>query len=135
MHLKLTVVPLLAALAVFLAPGSASATEPAVANGVVPQCTDISFVGNSGQINIRTSPNRFVAWNIAMYDGWLNDGPWIANVYVNNRKVDGKTQDYQPHGSINPRDLPPSSFVSIEAWHTDRFGGEHYFVPNQCYVP
>ncbi|MCD2197915.1 hypothetical protein LQ327_31550 [Actinomycetospora endophytica] len=117
-----------------LVPASAAATENAP-RSVIPQCTDISFRGNTGQINIRTSPNRFVAWNIAMYESWRNDGPWKADVYVNNRKVDHKDQDYQPHGSVNPADLPPGSFVSIEAWHTDRFGAEHYFVPNQCFVP
>ncbi|WP_018332849.1 hypothetical protein [Actinomycetospora chiangmaiensis] len=130
MQLKFVVL-LLSLLAAGLGAGSASASP----TSVVPMCDDISFKGNTGQINVRTSPNRYVAWNIAMYDSWSNDGPWKVHVYVNNRKVDDKTQDYQPHGSISPRDLPSSSFVSIEAWHTDRFGGEHYFVPNQCYVP
>ena len=70
-----------------------------------------------------------------MYDSWRNDGPWVVDVYVNNRKVDHKEQEYQPHGSISPVDLPPHSFVSIEAWHRDLLGTEHYFVPNQCFVP
>ncbi|GAA4832873.1 hypothetical protein GCM10023201_21110 [Actinomycetospora corticicola] len=135
MRLRLAVVALFTVLIAILGGGVASAFPTDIRASVVPQCTDISFKGNTGQINIRTSSNRFVAWNIAMFDSWANDGPWTVHVYVNNRKVDAKKQDYQPHGSINPRDLPASSFVSIEAWHTDRFGGEHYFVPNQCYVP
>lgn len=135
MHIRLVVFAVLAALALFVVPGSAAASTPRLPLGVVPQCTDISFTGGSGQINIRTSPSRYVAWNIAMHSAALNDGPWVVDVWVNNRRVDHKEQSYQPHGSISPRDLPASSFVSIEAWHTDLSGEEHYFVPNQCYVP
>ncbi|WP_433802533.1 hypothetical protein [Actinomycetospora sp. CA-084318] len=134
MNLRVIVV-LFATLAALLAPGSAAASTFDTARGVLPQCTDISFKGGTGQINIRTSATRYVAWNIAMYSSALNDGPWVVDVWVNNRRVDHKEQGYQPHGSISPRDLPANSFVSIEAWHTDRSGEEHYFVPNQCHVP
>ena len=65
----------------------------------------------------------------------MNDGPWLVDVFVNNRRVDHKEQTYNPHGSINPKQLPPNSFVSIEAYHTDVNGTEHTFVPNQCIVP
>ena len=115
-----------------LAPGALA--SPAAADPV-PRCTDISFKGNTGQINLRTSPNRTVAWNIAMDDDSRNDGPWTVDVYVNNRRVDHKEQSYQPHGSISPKQLPPSSFINIEAFHVDLYGTEHTFVPNQCYLP
>ena len=126
---------LLAAFVVSLILLPLPAAEAAGGGGLIPACTDISFEGRSGQINIRTSPNRYVAWNIAMHSPLLNDGPWTVTVYVNNRVEDRKTQTYQPHGSIHPTHLPEGSFVSIEAFHTDFTGSEHVFVPNQCIVP
>lgn len=134
MNLRSTLALLGLLAAVLLAPAPASAHE-VVPRALIPRCTDISFKGDAGQINIRSSPTRAIAWNVATYDSRRNDGPWIADVYVNNRRVDHKEQAYQPHGSINPVDLPPSSFVSIEAWHTDLLGTGYHFVPHQCHLP
>ncbi len=69
----------------FAAPAIAEASP---AGQTIPVCSDISFRGDTGQINIRTSPTRFVAWNIAMYNYVLNEGPWLVDAFVNNRRVD-----------------------------------------------
>lgn len=130
MRVRSMVVAALLCLLTFLAPAAQASVRAAA-----PLCTDISFTGESGQINIRTSPTRFVAWNIRMFEPALNEGPWRVNVYAGPKRVDSKTQTYQPHGSINPVDLPPNAFVRIEAWHTDLKGTEHIFVPNGCTVP
>ena len=38
---------------------------------------------------------------------------YVVDVLVNGHRVDYKSQDYEPHGSINPSNLSTGALVSI----------------------
>ena len=84
---------------------------------------------------MQTSPSGTVAWAITMYDPALNPGPWVVDVFIDTRRVDHKEQNYNPHGSVSPRDARSGSTFRIEAVHTDPRGTVHRSVPNACIVP
>jgi len=98
-------------------------------------CRSAEFRGASGAISVQTSSNGTVAWGISMYDPALNPGPWVVDAFINNRRVDHKEQNCQPHGSVSPRDAKPTSTFSITATHTDLQGTTHHSVSNSCIVP
>jgi hypothetical protein len=105
---------------------------PAVAEAP-PSCLDHQWVGDSGVINVRTSPSRTIAWNVQ--DHTDNGGLWVALVYVDKRLVDKKSQNYNPHGSVSPRDSRPGSVFRLDITHTDSQGRTSHSVPNGCIVP
>jgi hypothetical protein len=105
---------------------------PAVAEAP-PSCLDHQWVGDSGVINVRTSPSRTIAWNVQ--DHTDNSGLWVALVYVDKRLVDKKSQNYNPHGSVSPRDSRPGSVFRLDITHTDSQGRTSHSVPNGCIVP
>jgi hypothetical protein len=79
--------------------GAAAASAETLNNAeALPSCLDHQWVGNSGVINVRTSPSRTIAWNVV--DNVDNGGQWTALVYVDDRLVDKKVQNYNPHGSV-----------------------------------
>jgi hypothetical protein len=105
---------------------------PAMAE-VMPSCLDHQWVGDTGVINVRTSPNRTIAWNVQ--DHHDNAGLWVALVYVNKRLVDKKVQNYNPHGSVSQLDSRPGSVFQLDITHTDTQGRTSHSVPNGCIVP
>ncbi|QXJ23083.1 hypothetical protein AGRA3207_004198 [Actinomadura graeca] len=100
-----------------------------------PSCRSITFTGNAGRISVQTSPGGSVAWGIYMHDPSENAGPWVVDVYVGNRRVDHKTQNYPPHGSVAPRDAKSGRIFTIKATHTDLKGRVSHEVPNGCVIP
>jgi hypothetical protein len=109
-----------------------SVATPAVAQAL-PSCLDHQWVGNTGVINVRTSPSRTIAWNVRDYAD--NGGLWVALVYVDKRQVDKKSQNYNPHGSVSPRDSRPGSVFRLDITHTDSQGRISRSVPNGRIVP
>lgn len=82
---------------------------------------------------MRTSLSRTIAWNVVDYVD--NGGQWIALVFVDNRKVDEKVQNYNPHGSVSPRDSRSGSIFRLDITHVDTKGRRTHSVPNGCIVP
>jgi hypothetical protein len=105
---------------------------PAAAESL-PSCLDHQWVGDAGVINVRTSPSRTVAWNVQ--DHTDNGGLWIALVYVDKTQVDKKSQNYNPHGSVSPRDTRSGSVFRLDITHTDSQGRTSRSVPNGCIIP
>lgn len=125
---------LLAASPAFAAPAAGAEPLPSAARAEpLPSCLDHQWVGNAGVINVRTSPSRTIAWNVQDYED--NGGVWHAVVYVDDKKVDEKTQDYNPHGSVNPMHSRPGSVFRLDITHTDSQGRTSQSVPNACIVP
>ena len=118
-----------ATLLVFAAPASAATKS---AHGL-PSCLAHQWTGNTGVINVQTSPSRTIAWNVVDYTD--NGGLWVALVFVDDRQVDKKTQNYNPHGSVSPLDSSPGSVFRLDITHTDTQGGTSHSVPNGCIVP
>jgi hypothetical protein len=108
-------------------------TSTAAAAEALPSCLDHQWVGDAGVINVRTSPSGTIAWNVQ--DHTDNGGLWIALVYVDKRLVDKKSQNYNPHGSVNTRDTQPGSVFRLDITHTDSQGRISRSVPNGCIVP
>jgi hypothetical protein len=98
-----------------------------------PSCARAEFRGTSGAIYVQTTAGT-VAWGIYMYDPSANAGPWTVDVFVNQRRVDHKVQNYAPHGSVSPTDAPSGSLFHIVAFHTDLRGTVYQSVPNGCIV-
>jgi hypothetical protein len=71
-----------------------------------------------------------------MYNAKLNAGPWVVSVYVANKKVDGKKQNYAPHGSLPPAKAKKGKIFHITATHHATANGKNYgSVPNECIIP
>lgn len=102
----------------------------------LPSCRAITYRGNGGAIHVQTSANGTVVWGIYMYDSGLNAGPWTVDVYVRNRRVDHKNQNYPPHGSVNPKDAKKGAELRITATHYATANQTWYHnVPNGCIIP
>lgn len=99
----------------------------------LPSCLDHQWSGDAGVINVRTSPSRTIAWNVQDYTD--NGGLWHALVLVDDKKVDEKTQHYNPHGSVNPRFTHQGSIFTLDITHTDTQGRVSHSVPDGCVVP
>lgn len=117
---------------VVVAAGPATAAPIRAAEGL-PSCLDHQWRGNAGVINVRTSPSRTIAWNVQDYSD--NGGLWVALVFVDDRQVDKKSQNYNPHGSVSPRDSRSGSVFRLDITHTDTQGRTSRSVPNGCIVP
>jgi hypothetical protein len=114
--------------------GAAAASAETLNNAeALPSCLDHQWVGNSGVINVRTSPSRTIAWNVV--DNVDNGGQWTALVYVDDRLVDKKVQNYNPHGSVSPLDSRSGSVFRLDITHVDTKGKSSHSVPNGCIVP
>jgi hypothetical protein len=110
---------------------TASATPAAI-----PSCANITYPGTAGAIHVQTSSSGYVAWGIYMYNPALDEGPWNVDVYVGSRRVDHKSQDYAPHGSVNPKDARKGAIFHITATHLAVANGKEYgSVPNECVIP
>lgn len=123
---------LMAASTVFTSSAFAG-TQAAGATEALPSCLDHQWTGDTGVINVRTSPSRTIAWNVQDFTD--NGGLWVAVVYVDNRQVDKKTQNYNPHGSVSARDSRSGSIFRLDITHTDTRGRVSHSVPNGCVVP
>lgn len=123
----------LAVIATTVFVSAAPASASTVASEALPSCLDHRWTGNTGVINVRTSPSRTIAWNVQDYTD--NGGLWVALIYVDNRQVDKKSQNYNPHGSVSPRDSRPGSVFRLDITHTDTQGRVSHSVPNGCLVP
>jgi hypothetical protein len=51
---------------------------------------------------------------------------YVADVYVNGKRVDHKDQPYPPHGRINPKNLSPDAQVEITGFATNSTGQLNY---------
>lgn len=116
--------------------GMASNVEAASQVPAAPQptCEDVAFPGNTGTAFARQSPQRTIAWGIYMHDPALDGGPWTVDVYVGNKRVDHKQQNYAPHGSVAPAQAVAGQTFRLEATHVDPKGTTHYIVPNGCTI-
>ena len=121
-----------AALATMVVVAGPASAETARAEAL-PSCLDHQWADDAGVINVRTSPSRTIAWNVQDYAD--NGGLWVAIVYVDDRQVDKKSQNYNPHGSVNPRDSRSRSVFRLDITHTDTQGRTSHSVPNGCIVP
>ena len=112
--------------------------------GGIPSCRSITFRDYNGAgegiptIGVQVNPrNGYLQWGayIGRYSGY-NAGEWILSVYVNGRKVDGKRQNYHPHGSLPPRVARSGSFFEIKFFHRSEIFGYVWYQPdNGCRVP
>jgi len=65
-----------------------------------------------------------------------NAGPWNVDVYVGSRRIDHKSQNYAPHGSVSPKDAKRGSTFYITATHHATANNQNYGnVPNDCIIP
>lgn len=96
-------------------------------------CASIDYAGDAGDIHVQTSPSGFVQWNVVDYTD--NGGKWVADVYVDQRRVDHKDQDYNPHGSVNPVDAKSGSTFQLDITHVNTRGETSHSVPNGCIIP
>jgi hypothetical protein len=55
-------------------------------------------------------------------------------VYVDDRVVDKKLQNYNPHGSVSPLDSRSGSVFRLDITHVDTKGKSSRSVPNGCIV-
>lgn len=116
------------------AAGTKIAASPAAAK--IPSCHAITYKGNAGAIHVQNSKNGTVAWGIYMYNAKLDAGPWNVDVYVGSRRVDHKSQNYAPHGSVDPKDAKKGKIFHITATHHATANGKNYGnVPNKCVIP
>jgi hypothetical protein len=107
-----------------------------VAPAKTPSCHRITYKGNAGAIHVQTGKSGYLQWGIYMYNSKLNHGPWVASVYVNKKKVDGKKQDYPPHSSLPPSKAKKGGILHITAHHHADANGKNYgSVPNKCVIP
>lgn len=83
----------------------------------VPPCAP-SFRGGGkdGVVDFQQSgPGQPIAWGVRANDDAFNqNGQWTVDVYSGRRRVDGKTQNYPPHGSVNARDVRPGELLVVE---------------------
>jgi hypothetical protein len=102
----------------------------------VPSCRAITYRGNGGAIYVQTSPSGTVVWGIYMYNRELDTGPWTVDAYVGKRRVDHKSQNYAPHGSVNPVDAKKGAVFRITATHYATANQTWYHsVTNGCIIP
>jgi hypothetical protein len=52
---------------------------------------------------------------------------FVVDVYVNNRRVDHKDQNYPPHGSVNAADVRTGYIFRLEGNATNGAGDVAYF--------
>lgn len=100
----------------------------------LPSCRAITYRGNAGYIAVQTAPDRTVTWGVYMYNPLRNYGHWIADVYVDGRRVDHKDQLYPPHGKVNPKHARSGSEFHITAT-VRAVDGEFHSAPNGCIIP
>ena len=101
----------------------------------MPSCRSAQFVGNGGTISVQTHLNGTVAWGIKMHDHSANFGWWVWSAYVGRRRVDGRAQNYNPHGSVDPGDAKSFQVLRIEATLMLRGPKVAENVPNACIIP
>jgi len=99
-----------------------------------PSCRSITYPGSAGKISVQTSSNGYVTWGIYMNDTWNRWGSWTVDVFVGKRRVDHKSQDYEPHGTVNPKDAKSGSTFHITATMSNLFG-TFSNMPNECIIP
>lgn len=107
---------------------------PTASTASTVSCRHHTFVGNAGYIAVQTSKRGYVAWGIYMYAPQNKWGHWEVNVYVGSRRVDHKSQNYEPHGSVSPRDAKKGRTFHITATMTNE-NGTFVNVPNACIIP
>jgi hypothetical protein len=114
----------------------AGVPSPNVTSAKVPSCGRITYRGNAGAIHVQTNSRGYLQWGIYMYNPKLDDGRWKVSVYVANKKVDGKNQDYAPHASLRPEEAKKGKIFHITATHhADANGNNYGSVPNECIIP
>ena len=83
--------------------------EPTIAS-----CFGYTSSGAQGSVSFQqAAAERAVAWGIR-YTGTSNVNWFIVDVLVNGRRVDGKAQNYDPHGSVNPVDFNSGDTISLD---------------------
>jgi len=113
-------------LAMIVLPATASAAQPCGLNMV--------WAGEAGEVNASRAPSGFVRWGARSYTD--NGGLWVAYVLVGRRTVDKKVQDYQPHGSVNPKDLRTGQLLKFLVYHVDTQGKKSLSRPDaECVIP
>jgi hypothetical protein len=114
----------------------AGVPSPNVSPAKLPSCGNITYKGNAGAIHVQTNSKGYLQWGIYMYNPKLDAGPWVVAVYVANKKVDSKKQDYAPHGSLPPAKAKKGKTFHITATHHANSNGKNYgSVPNECIIP
>ncbi len=69
-----------------------------------------------------------------MYSPANRVGLWHVDVFVGSRRVDHKTQPYEPHGTVNPKDAKHGRIFHITAIMKNS-NGTFVNVPNGCVIP
>jgi hypothetical protein len=98
--------------------GGSAAYAQAAAASALPSCRSYTAYGNVGYIAVQTSPTGYLQWGAYMYNARDNSGHWAVGVFINARKVDGKSQFYAPHGSLPPSTAKPGSVFTLTIVHT-----------------
>lgn len=101
----------------------------------LPSCRSITYRGKAGYIAVQTSSSGYVSWGIYLYNKADEPGPWKADVFVNGKRVDGKVQEYAPHGSVSPKHATKGGTFSITASHITPSGRVVGSIPNACRIP
>lgn len=99
----------------------------------LPSCRAYKVTGRAGRISVQTTKSGYVSWGI--YAPKYKAAVWVVSVLVNGKKVDGKNQPYEPHGSLPPSKAPAGSTFSLRATATNPRGDVAVNVPNRCRVP
>jgi hypothetical protein len=114
----------------------AGVLSPSVTPAAVPSCGSITYKGSAGAIHVQTNSKGYLQWGIYMYNSKLDAGPWVVSVYVANKKVDGKKQNYAAHGSLPPATAKKGKIFHITATHHANANGKNYSsIPNECIIP
>jgi len=96
--------------------------------------TNMQWVGDAGVINAQLAPSGSLQWNVS--DHTDNAGLWIADVLVGKRRVDGKKQDYAPHGSVAAVDMRSGYVLRFQIEHIDTQGRRSLSDPAAgCIIP
>jgi hypothetical protein len=102
------------------------------AKALLPSCSRIEYVGNSGYIAVQERNHR-LQWGIVMTPLTYSIGKWNVSTYLSGKKTTSGfnrtvTRGYVPHGSLS---VPPNKVFHVQA---EVVGPDGTFLnaPNAC---
>lgn len=86
--------------------------------GYFQSCRSASVHEKGVKISVQVAPHGYLSWGVYMDNFLLDFGPWRADIFVDSRRKDAKTQMYPPHGSLNPQHATRGSLFLLTFVHS-----------------
>lgn len=122
---------------VFAAALALSGCSGSVTTKQIGACSPGYTIGQSGygKVSIQQAGQRRpIAWGVYVASKFKAGTFFVVKVYAGGQKIDGKNQNYEPHGSVNANRAAKYSGAMLEIKGTGQRGRDTLFFDVQCRI-